>query len=60
MGMVTGTCLAAFAQLALERRGTCSGALAPEYWLEPQTFYSALERLGIPRHEFLTPDPIAA
>jgi hypothetical protein len=60
MGKVTGTCLAAFASLALERRRTSSGALAPEDWVEPATFYATLERFGIPRHEVLAPEPVPA
>jgi NAD(P)-dependent dehydrogenase (short-subunit alcohol dehydrogenase family) len=60
MGAVTGTCLAAFTALALERRGTWTGALAPEDWVEPGEFYATLERLGIPRHEVLASEPVVA
>lgn len=54
MADVTGTCLAAFADLALDHEGRDVGALAPEDWVEPAEFYAALERLGVPRDEVLS------
>lgn len=54
MSNVTGTCLAAFVDLALDREGKDIGALAPEDWVEPREFYAALERLGVPRDEVLS------
>ncbi len=60
MSRVTGACLAAFVALALDRRGVHRGAVAPEDWVEPATFYAALEELGVPRHEFLAPETVAA
>jgi saccharopine dehydrogenase-like NADP-dependent oxidoreductase len=53
MAAITGTCLAAFATLALERRRELQGTLAPEDWVEPREFYETLERLGVPSHEML-------
>ncbi|MEQ8799003.1 MAG: saccharopine dehydrogenase NADP-binding domain-containing protein [Salinisphaeraceae bacterium] len=53
MGGVTGTACAAFAVLALDDAGKRSGAFAPEDWAEPQAFYQALERVGVPRHQIV-------
>ncbi|CAA9518099.1 MAG: hypothetical protein AVDCRST_MAG30-2886 [uncultured Solirubrobacteraceae bacterium] len=46
MAAVTGHCVAAFAVLALEGRGTEAGVLCPEDWVEPQALYAAMQRLG--------------
>ncbi|NYH77309.1 saccharopine dehydrogenase-like NADP-dependent oxidoreductase [Actinopolyspora biskrensis] len=53
MGGVTGTACAAFAVLALEEAGQRSGSFAPEDWADPASFYRALERVGVPRHEIV-------
>jgi hypothetical protein len=54
MAAVTGTCLAAFAGLALDRTSGDHGVLAPEDWIgAPEDFYAALERTGVPRAEIL-------
>lgn len=53
MAGVTGTACAAFAVLALDDAGKRSGAFAPEDWAEPQAFYQALERVGVPRHQIV-------
>ncbi|GAA4697673.1 hypothetical protein GCM10023215_39970 [Pseudonocardia yuanmonensis] len=53
MGGVTGTATAAFAVLALEEAGTRAGAFAPEDWADPASFYRALEKVGVPRHEIV-------
>lgn len=55
MAAMTGTCLAAFTTLALDRGEGRRGVLAPEDWVEPLDFYAALERVGVPRHEILAP-----
>ena len=59
MAAATGISLAAFATLSLDRVGELAGALAPEDWVVPHELYTALERMGVPRREFLveTDDP---
>jgi hypothetical protein len=57
MAAVTGTSLAAFVSLALDAGGGPHGVLAPEDWVEPATFYAALEKMGTPRHEIVE-DPV--
>lgn len=58
MAAVTGTSCAAFMVLALETSEKQTGAFAPEDWADPQAFYSALERVGVPRREL--PESISA
>lgn len=58
MAAVTGTSCAAFMVLALEASEKQTGAFAPEDWADPQAFYSALERVGVPRREL--PESISA
>lgn len=53
MGAFTGTCLAAFATLALEAEGQHQGALMPEDWVDPLALYGAMERMGAPRDEIV-------
>ncbi|MGV9790961.1 saccharopine dehydrogenase family protein [Streptomyces sp. NPDC003435] len=53
MGSITGTACAAFMVLALDEAGKRSGAFAPEDWADPEAFYTALERVGTPRHEIV-------
>ncbi|EFF88733.1 MULTISPECIES: saccharopine dehydrogenase family protein [unclassified Streptomyces] len=53
MGTLTGTACAAFMVLALDETGERAGAFAPEDWADPQAFYTALERVGTPRHEIV-------
>lgn len=53
LGGVTGTACAAFALLALEQAGEHVGAFAPEEWVEPQAFYKAMERVGVPRGQIV-------
>lgn len=53
MGGVTGTACAAFAVLAMDEAGQRAGAFAPEGWAEPQAFYKALERVGVPRRQIV-------
>ncbi|MPY81117.1 MAG: saccharopine dehydrogenase [Actinophytocola sp.] len=53
MGGVTGTACAAFALLALDEVGQRAGAFAPEGWADPQAFYKALERVGVPRQQIV-------
>ncbi|MGW5303199.1 saccharopine dehydrogenase family protein [Streptomyces griseoluteus] len=53
MGSLTGTACAAFMVLALDEAGKRSGAFAPEDWADPEAFYTALERVGTPRHEIV-------
>ncbi|GBE64391.1 hypothetical protein MFM001_08530 [Mycobacterium sp. MFM001] len=53
MAAITGTACAAFMLLALEQDGTRSGAFAPESWADPQSFYKALECVGVPRNELV-------
>jgi hypothetical protein len=53
MAGVTGTACAAFMVLALDEAGTRAGAFAPEDWAEPNAFYAALERVGVPRREIV-------
>lgn len=53
MGGVTGTACAAFAVLAMDEAGQRAGAFAPEDWAEPQAFYRALERVGVPREQIV-------
>jgi saccharopine dehydrogenase-like NADP-dependent oxidoreductase len=52
MANATGTCLAAFAHLALEQKSRLAGVLNPEDWVEPERYYATLEGLGVPREEF--------
>jgi saccharopine dehydrogenase-like NADP-dependent oxidoreductase len=53
MAAITGTCLAAFAMLALDHRGEREGVLMPEDWIDPPDFYAALERVGVPPGEII-------
>jgi saccharopine dehydrogenase-like NADP-dependent oxidoreductase len=53
MATMTGTACAAFMVLALDETGERAGAFAPEDWADPQAFYTALERVGTPRHEIV-------
>lgn len=53
MASATGNSLAAFMSLALDSDGDLEGVLAPEDWVEPSSFYAALEKLGTPRHEIV-------
>jgi hypothetical protein len=53
MATVTGTACAAFMVLALDEAGKRAGSFAPEDWAEPEAFYTALERVGTPRHEIV-------
>lgn len=53
MATMTGTACAAFMVLALDEAGERAGAFAPEDWADPQAFYTALERVGTPRHEIV-------
>jgi saccharopine dehydrogenase-like NADP-dependent oxidoreductase len=53
MAAVTGTACAAFMVLALDQDGSRAGAFAPEGWAEPQAFYKALERVGVPCEEII-------
>jgi hypothetical protein len=53
MGTVTGTSTAAFMVMALEDGHKRSGVFCPEDWAEPQVFYSALERVGVPKDEII-------
>jgi hypothetical protein len=54
MAAFTGTCIAAFALLALEG-DEHRGVLMPEDWVEPADFYAALQRAGAPAAEILEP-----
>lgn len=51
MAAVTGGACAAFMTLALEDGHKLSGVFAPEDWAEPQAFYKALGRVGVPHDE---------
>jgi hypothetical protein len=53
MAAVTGTACAAFMVLALDQDGSRAGAFAPEGWADPQVFYKALERVGVPGEEII-------
>ncbi|MFC8507655.1 saccharopine dehydrogenase family protein [Streptomyces sp. NPDC057411] len=53
MATVTGTACAAFMVLALDEAGKRAGSFAPEDWADPEAFYTALERVGTPRHEIV-------
>lgn len=53
MASITGTACAAFMVLALEQGGARAGAFAPESWADPQAFYKALERVGVPSGEII-------
>lgn len=53
MAALTGTACAAFMVLALDETGKPAGAFAPEDWAEPDAFYKALERVGVPRREIV-------
>ncbi|KAA8643951.1 hypothetical protein EYZ11_006362 [Aspergillus tanneri] len=53
MGTSTGTATAAFMLLALDDGLIRNGVYAPEDWAEPERFYKALERLGIPADELV-------
>ncbi|MCU7697602.1 saccharopine dehydrogenase NADP-binding domain-containing protein [Acinetobacter sp. AYS6] len=53
MASITGTACAAFMVLALDETGKRSGTFAPEDWAEPESFYTALERVGTPRAEIV-------
>jgi hypothetical protein len=52
LGSMTGISCAAFIALAL-KTSKKGGVYAPEDWAEPEAFYQALERVGIPRHEIV-------
>ncbi len=54
---ITGTCLAAFVALALDRLGEHRGVLAPEDWVVPPQFYAALQQMGAPREEIIETHP---
>lgn len=51
MAAVTGGACAAFMILALEDGQKLNGVFAPEDWAEPQAFYKALGRVGVPHDE---------
>ncbi|KAF3401623.1 hypothetical protein F1880_010108 [Penicillium rolfsii] len=51
MAAITGGACAAFMVLALEDGQKLSGVFAPEDWAEPQAFYKALARVGVPHDE---------
>jgi hypothetical protein len=53
MSAITGSCLAAFATLALDQKGELRGTLMPEDWVKPHEFYARLEQLGAPRDEII-------
>lgn len=53
MAAITGTACAAFMILALEQDGARVGAFAPEGWADRESFYNALERVGVPRAEIV-------
>jgi hypothetical protein len=50
---ITGTCIAAFTALGIEKVGKLQGVLMPEDWVEPSQLYAELERIGVPRHELV-------
>jgi saccharopine dehydrogenase-like NADP-dependent oxidoreductase len=53
MGTMTGTPTAAFMLMALEDGHKRSGVFCPEDWARPEVFYSALERVGVPKDEIV-------
>ena len=53
MAAVTGGACAAFMILALEQEHTRAGVFAPEDWADPQDFYRALERIGVPKDDIV-------
>jgi hypothetical protein len=53
MGTVTGTSTAAFMVMALGDDHQRSGVFCPEDWAKPEVFYSALERVGVPKDEVI-------
>jgi hypothetical protein len=53
MAAITGTACAAFMVLALDQEDARAGAFAPEGWADPQAFYKALERVGVPSDEIV-------
>ena len=53
MAAITGGACAAFMVLALEEGHQLSGVFAPEDWAEPQAFYKALGRIGVPHDELV-------
>jgi saccharopine dehydrogenase-like NADP-dependent oxidoreductase len=53
MGTVTGTSTAAFMVMALEDGHKRSGVFSPEDWAQPEVFYKALERVGVPKEEII-------
>lgn len=53
MGSVTGISAAAFMVLALEGDKQKSGVLCPEDWVDPQAFYKALQRVGVPEDDIV-------
>ncbi|KAJ5825428.1 hypothetical protein N7474_002566 [Penicillium riverlandense] len=53
MGTVTGTSTAAFMVMALEDGHKRTGVFCPEDWAEPEVFYSALQRVGVPKDEII-------
>jgi saccharopine dehydrogenase-like NADP-dependent oxidoreductase len=53
MGTATGTSCAAFMVMALEGGHQRGGVFCPEDWAKPEEFYSALERVGVPKHEII-------
>jgi saccharopine dehydrogenase-like NADP-dependent oxidoreductase len=53
MAAVTGSACAAFMVLALERDDSRVGAFAPEDWADPEDFYAALRRVGIPADDIV-------
>lgn len=59
MANATGTCLAAFAHLALDQKEQLAGALSPEDWVATEHYYSTLEGLGVSRDELFGREPAA-
>ncbi|CEO59604.1 hypothetical protein PMG11_04276 [Penicillium brasilianum] len=53
MGTITGTSTAAFMLMALEDGHKRSGVFCPEDWAQPEVFYNALERVGVPKNEII-------
>jgi hypothetical protein len=51
MAGITGGSCAAFMVLALEQESKLGGVFAPEDWVDPQAFYKALGRIGVPHNE---------
>jgi saccharopine dehydrogenase-like NADP-dependent oxidoreductase len=59
MAAITGGACAAFMVLAMEDDSKLAGVFAPEDWVQPQAFYKALGRIGVPYSELahLLEDP---